>query len=75
MNRNDEIGSLIIERTGEVFSFSGNQFRATFPDGSTETFWSPPWHEWDKEEETKRAYTYAWKIWKERGPFKMREIL
>lgn len=48
-----------VERTGNIFSIAGSEYLATFPDGSTQTFWSPPWHDYDSEEEDANALLYA----------------
>lgn len=59
------MGHLIIERTGEVFSFSSNEFRVTYPDGYVGTIWSPPWHEMTEEQETEEARKQAVKLFEQ----------
>lgn len=56
-----------VRRTGEIFSISGSQYLATFPDGSTQTFWSPPWNDYSTEEEDAHALEYAAKQWTEKN--------
>lgn len=48
-----------IKRTGNIFSYSSSEYEVTYPDGFIGTIWSPPWHEWDDEEEDRRAKEYA----------------
>jgi len=55
-----------IERTGNIFSFAATEYKAVFPDGTETSIWSPPWHEWDDEEEDRRSLEYAQKLWKEK---------
>jgi hypothetical protein len=35
--------SIKITRTGNVFSFTSVEFLVEFPDGSSQSIWSPPW--------------------------------
>lgn len=62
--KNHLIG-LKVERTGKIYSIASSEFLATYPDGSTMTFWSPPFHEWDARCESRRAYLQALKHWNE----------
>ena len=55
-----------IEKTGRAFSIASNEFIATFPDGTQETFWSPIWHDFTEEEETDKAIEYAIRLWENR---------
>lgn len=55
-----------LERTGNVFSFASTEYRVTYPDGFVGTIWSPPWHEWDDDEEDARAMEYATAQWEAR---------
>lgn len=52
-----------IERTGNIFSLAASEYLITFPDGSTQTLWSPPWHELDDLEEDAAAHAEARKLW------------
>lgn len=62
--------TISIERTGNTFSIASTEFLITFPDGTTETLWSPPWHEMDKELEDARALEHAAKLWADRCQIK-----
>lgn len=53
-----------IERTGRVFSIASTEYTVTYPDGSKqESVWSPPWHDWDDEEEDARTLLWAAQKW------------
>jgi len=52
-----------VRRTGRLYSIASSEFEATFPDGTTLLFWSPPWHEWDGEQEERNAIEYARSEW------------
>jgi hypothetical protein len=56
---------LRVERTGKQYSIASNEFLVTFPDGTTQTIWSPPWNDFTKEEENRMAYNYARKLWED----------
>jgi hypothetical protein len=60
-------GIIRIERTGNTYSFASSEFLVTWPDGTCETVWSPPWHQWDKRHESKEAYRWAVKEWERRS--------
>ena len=51
-----------IERTGNIFSISSTEYLITYPDNSTEILWSPPWHDWNDEEDA-RALLEASNRW------------
>jgi hypothetical protein len=61
MEKNDM--EIKVERTGNCYSIASSEYLVTFPDGSIETIWSPPWHEWEEDEEDAKALEYACKLW------------
>ncbi len=54
-----------IERTGNCFSISSNEFRVTYPDGHMGLIWSPPWHEMSEAEEEAAALKAARRMYAE----------
>ena len=63
-----------VERNGEIYSFTGVQYKATLPDGRSFTFWSPPWSDDESDQEKDdKAREYALKVaadefgWKDGG--------
>lgn len=58
--------TLTIEKTGNIFSIAASEYKVTFPDGSTQTLWSPPWHEFDPEVEDAGALKQTAIIWFEK---------
>lgn len=66
MRLKNYLEGLKVERTGRIYSIASSEFLATFPDGTTNTFWSPPWHEWEAKSEERRAYLQALKHWNEK---------
>lgn len=50
---------LTLRRTGNIFSFASTEYEVVYPDGHVGAVWSPPWHEWDDDEEDERARDYA----------------
>lgn len=65
MRRIDEETGVSVEKTGYMYSFNGKEYLALFPDGTTMTIGSPPWNEFDEEEEDEGALEYAVSVWKE----------
>jgi hypothetical protein len=61
---------LKVERTGKQFSIASSEFLITFPDGTTETIWSPVWNEYTEEQLDKAAKFRAEWLWNERKPYK-----
>lgn len=55
-----------VERTGRGYSIASSEYLVTFPDGTTQTIWSPPWNDFTPEEEDKCALEYAKQLWKEK---------
>ncbi len=51
-----------VERTDDIYSFASTKFIITYPDGHVGQLWSPPWHEWDDEEEDRRTLEAARKL-------------
>lgn len=62
-----EVAALKLERTGNVFGIASTEYKVTFPDGTTQSIWSPPWHELDDDEEDAEALKYAERLWAERN--------
>lgn len=48
-----------VKRTGNIFSIAGSEYLVTFPGGTTSKIWSPPWNDFDPEEEDANALLYA----------------
>lgn len=61
------MNGISVRRTGNLFSIASAEYEATFPDGSTQTFWSPPWNDWTDDEEDSNAMDYAIRLWSERN--------
>jgi hypothetical protein len=40
-----------IVKTGNIWSVASTEFIVTKPDGTTTKVWSPPWHEYNDEDE------------------------
>jgi hypothetical protein len=59
--------NLKVERTGRQYSIASSEYLITFPDGTQETIWSPPWHEYTEEEEDKRTLYHAMCLWEDKG--------
>lgn len=57
---------LTVEKTGNIFSMAGSEYKITFPDNSIQTLWSPPWHDFDPEVEDAGALKQAAVIWFEK---------
>lgn len=55
----DPICTIVVRRTGRVYSFASSEFIVTYPDGSEGVVWSPPWHDMTCEEEELAARMYA----------------
>ena len=60
------MGEIRVERTGAQYSMASSEYRVTFPDGTTMTIWSPPWHEMAPDEEDERAMDEARRLWVKR---------
>lgn len=58
-------GEIVVERTGRLYSFASTEYSAVYPDGSVEFVWSPPWHEWDDEEEDRRILEFVRTQWQD----------
>jgi hypothetical protein len=60
---------ITIERTGGLYSFSSVEFLATFPDGTQERIWSPPWSDldYDDPKQDEGALKYALELWEKRN--------
>lgn len=59
----DDVPTIRVEPTGNLYSIASREFRVTYPDGSTGTVWSPPWHEMSEDEERDAAINYAMKLY------------
>lgn len=55
-----------LERTGKVYSIASSEFMITYEDDTTETIWSPPWHDMSEKEEYDLALEKAREIAKTR---------
>ncbi len=51
-----------VKRTGNKYAAS-SEYLATLDDGTTETIWSPPWHELTEKKEDRRAIVCAYTLW------------
>lgn len=56
-------GSITVERTGNAHSIASSEFRITYPNGHTETIWSPPWNDYGPETEEAGALKAAGERW------------
>ena len=77
------MSDIIIRRTGRIYSFSGVEFLAKFPDGSVTTIWSPPWGfetdsegneydlPYDSPKQDEGALKYASELWNDRKYLKL----
>jgi hypothetical protein len=54
---------LKVERTGRQYSIASSEFLVTFPDGTTQTIWSPVWNDYTEKEEDLYALEYAKHLW------------
>lgn len=52
-----------VERTGNYGQWASKEFLATFPDGTTETLWSPLDHEYTIAQEEAKALEFAKYLW------------
>jgi len=73
-------GIIRIQRTGNTYGVASSEYLVTWPDGTYETIWSPPWHTWDRQQESKEAYRWAAEEWAERqgnpmGPRRFRRTI
>jgi hypothetical protein len=54
---------IIVERTGRARYMASTEYDVTFPDGSKQRIWSPPWHDHNNREEDENALKYAQNLW------------
>lgn len=54
-----------VKRTGRKISIAGSEFEITYPNGCTETVWSPPWHDFDPVLEEAGALKWGAARWAE----------
>lgn len=63
------LNDMKVERTGNTYSIASKEYLVTFPDGTQQTIWSPPWNSYDNEkDEDDAALEYAVEIWISRSP-------
>lgn len=55
-------GKIQVERTGNIYSVAGSEFKITYPDGKIEKVWSSPWHTMSPEMEQLGAMFTGLKI-------------
>ena len=55
-----------VERTGNCYSIASHEYHVTFPDGTTDTIWSPPWNDYTPQDEDDRALDYADFLWQQK---------
>jgi hypothetical protein len=60
------MNTISVTRTGNIYSIASTEYIIIYPDGSTEKVWTPPWNDWDDEEEDSKTLEYAEKRWIER---------
>lgn len=48
-----------VKRTGRAFSIASHEYEITLSDGRIETVWSPPWNDFNSEQEDAGALAYA----------------
>jgi hypothetical protein len=64
--------AIVVERTGRIYSYASVEFEVTYPNGTVETWWSPPWQEIDYADsaQDKAAHELAeqrWQTFQETG--------
>jgi len=58
-----------IKRTGREYSMASCEFQITYPDGTEENLWSPPWNEWSTIEADDKVMDEASKRWLVKKPY------
>ena len=59
----ETMSQIKVERTGNAYSIASVEYLVTYPDGSTERIWSPPWNDMTAEESDLGAMAYAKREW------------
>jgi len=55
--------ALRVNRTGRTSGLTGHEYLITFPDGTTDTVWSPDTHDMMPAEEDRKAAEVAKELW------------